>query len=181
MKNRKELIIAVLIIVSLFLLVGMLDKKEQEKEREMPISQEQSKEYVAYQMPISIEKETVKNTVPEIKGLKIYYPIFLSASQKYNVDVKLLISISALESGWGTSYYVKANNNIFGWCSGEMKFNSVDECINYVAEFISREYLNPQGMYYEGTSIDDIAKHYNENPQRWAEEAKEIYESLGGN
>lgn len=182
---------ALLIIISVIFIVGVFDKRQQKLEKDTYIQLEATSEKVeAIHTELNSEASPQENSEedtealpqPEIdlKGLAPYFDTFVSAGAKYNVDYKLLIAISALESGWGTSCYAKINNNIFGWCSGKMYFNSVDECIYYVAEFLAREYLSPTGMYYEGASIDDIAKHYNENPKNWAKEVKQIYEYLGG-
>ena len=183
---------ALLIIISALLIIGIFDKQQQKHEKEIykQLTEVESEKtgteiteknsYISTQESVEEVTETISEITLDLRGLAPYYETFISAGEKYNIDYKLLIAISALESGWGTSYYAIHNNNIFGWCSGKMYFNSVDECIYYVAEFLAREYLSPTGMYYEGASIDDIAKHYNENPKNWAKEVKQIYEYLGG-
>lgn len=172
----KALLILAFLILAI-IITGKLDENQAEKEKATYIQLEQ-----AYPIQTeAVKVEETPETIPDLKGLMSYYESFKNASQKYDIDINLLIAISALESGWGTSYYAQTNNNIFGWCSGEMRFNSVDECINHVAEFMATEYLSPTGMYYEGTGIEDIAIHYNESPQEWAREVKKIYENLGGN
>lgn len=184
---------ALLIIISV-IIVGAFEKKQQQHEedtyKQLEVTSESTETveakyteengYIPTQESVEEVTETISEITLDLRGLAPYYNTFVEAGNKYNVDYKLLIAISALESGWGTSYYAIHNNNIFGWCSGQQKFNSVEECIYYVAEFMSREYLNPNGMYYEGVGIDSIAIHYNENPQMWAKEVKHIYESLGG-
>jgi beta-N-acetylglucosaminidase len=181
----KRLITALLIISAIFI-VGVFEKNQHQHEAntytQIKIEETQTGLVgeTSAQDSFNQGTETITEITLDLRGLAPYYNTFVSAGAKYNVDYKLLISIAALESGWGESYYAKTNNNIFGWCSGEMYFNSVEECIYHVAEFLSREYLSPTGMYYEGADIDAIAMHYNENPQRWAKEVKQIYEYLGG-
>lgn len=180
-------IVAVMILLS-YCITGHNDKTQADKEYiqlgdNSNVSQTESiyideKSSESIQQSAATTKETISTVQINLQGLEPYRQAFINAGNKYGVDYKLLISIAILESGWGTSQYAIENNNIFGWCSGEMKFKSVEACINYVAEFISREYLSPGGMYFKGNSIDDIAKHYNENPSEWAEEIKKIYESL---
>jgi len=189
--SYKGSITALLIIISVIFLVGVFDKRQHKLEKDTYIQLEETSEkveeihteidsYISSQESIKEDTEAIPTFEVDLKGLAPYIDTFIDASNKYNVDYKLLISIAALESGWGESYYAKTNNNIFGWCSGEMYFNSVDECIYYVAEFLAREYLSPTGMYYEGVGIDSIAIHYNENPKNWAKEVKQIYKYLGG-
>lgn len=185
----KGSITALLIIISVIFIVGVFEKKQHQYETytQLEVSSAEAEEIhtevdsaAAPQENSKEDQEAIPTFEVDLKGLAPYYETFISAGEKYNIDYKLLIAISALESGWGTSYYAIHNNNIFGWCSGKMYFNSVDECIYYVAEFLAREYLSPTGMYYEDASIDDIAKHYNENPKNWAKEVKQIYKYLGG-
>lgn len=173
--------LAIVVVLLSIIIVSKLDNEQIEKE--INTYQELHYEKALYSVATDQTAEEIDKIIPTIttnlKGLEQYKSAFIKAGQQFGIDYKLLISIAILESGWGTSRYAIENNNIFGWCSGQQKFNSVEECIYYVAEFLSREYLNPSGMYYEGTSIDGIAKHYNENPQKWAEEVKYIYERLG--
>ena len=99
----------------------------------------------------------------QIKGLAPYANAFLQAEEQSGINAKLLIAISALESGWGTSELAKTNNNLFGWTSssGYASFNTVEECITYVAWFLKNEYLSPGGQYFEGYGVDNINVHYN--------------------
>ena len=168
--------LAIIIVLLSIIVVSKLDNKQ--------IKTETSTYYETrlYTVTSAPPAETVTEVVPtvqtDLKGLNQYKSAFISAGQKFGIDYKLLISIAILESGWGTSKHAVENNNIFGWNSGVTKFKSVEHCIYYVAEFLSREYLSPDGMYFEGYGIDSIAKHYNENPQKWAGEIKKIYGGL---
>ena len=169
--------LAIVIVLLSIIIVSKRDNKQIAKETST--YKELSYETQLYTIP---EKQTIKETIPpvqtDLKGLNQYKSAFIDAGQQFGIDYKLLISIAILESGWGTSRHAIENNNIFGWCSGRQKFKSVEQCIYYVAEFLSREYLSPNGMYFEGNGIDDIAKHYNEDPQKWAGEIKKIYGGL---
>ena len=172
--------LAIIIVLLSIMIVSKLDNKQ--IKTETSTYKELHYETRLYTVTSAPPAETVTEVVPtvqtDLKGLNQYKSAFISAGQKFGIDYKLLISIAILESGWGTSKHAVENNNIFGWNSGVTKFKSVEHCIYYVAEFLSREYLSPDGMYFEGYGIDSIAKHYNENPQKWAGEIKKIYGGL---
>ena len=172
--------LAIIVVLLSIIVVSKLDNKQ--IKTETSTYKELHYETRLYTVTSAPPAETVTEVVPpvqtDLKGLNQYKSAFINAGQQFGIDYKLLISIAILESGWGTSTHAIENNNIFGWNSGVTKFKSVEHCIYYVAEFLSREYLSPDGMYFEGNGIDDIAKHYNENPQKWAGEIKIIYGRL---
>lgn len=180
MTSYKGSVTAIVICLICWFIIGTFDSKQLKKETST--YKELHYETQLYAVPETPPAETVTEVIPtvqtDLKGLNQYKSAFIDAGQQFGIDYKLLISIAILESGWGTSKHAVENNNIFGWCSGRQKFKSVESCIYYVAEFLSREYLSPDGMYFEGNGIDSIAKHYNENPQKWAEEIKKIYGRL---
>lgn len=99
---------------------------------------------------------------------------FLAAEEKYGVNACFLAAIASLESGHGR--YCFKPNNIFGW-SGK-SFESVPECIDYVAEKLATNYLNPEGKYYKGGKISDIGKVYCPGREEWVIKVTGIYENL---
>ena len=106
----------------------------------------------------------------ELKGMAKYY---LAAEEKYGVNAVFLASVSALESGWGR--YCFRENNIFGY--GRNTFDSYEECIDFVASKISKNYLDEDGRYYSGTTIDAVNRYYN-GREAWAETVKSIFERM---
>ncbi len=80
---------------------------------------------------------------------------FFAAEQKYGVNCLFLISVAALESGWGTIMF--RPNNMFGF--GNRGFSSKEECIDYVARQISIYYFG-KGQYTPRT----INRTYAANP-----------------
>lgn len=190
MTHKQNAVAVVLMMLASILIVGIGDKIQQTKEakqyetyRQITIDDSNAE---SKQTSSQSDEETRTSSAyykheewhDQLKGLKPYIFDFQEAGRQFGIDYKLLVSIAALESGWGESHYAKANNNIFGWCSGEMKFESVRECIFHVAEFLKTEYLTPGGRYFEGYEIADIAIHYNENPPLWTSKVTEIYENL---
>lgn len=111
--------------------------------------------------------ELEENTLAPLSQYAFY---FIEAEQQTGVNAVFLASVAALESGWGTSDLAKDKNNLYGWTSnsGEMKsFNSVGQCILYVAENLKEHYLTPNGKYFNGYEVEDINKHYN-GREEWA-------------
>lgn len=99
---------------------------------------------------------------------------FLAAEEKHGVNACFLAAIASLESGHGR--YCFKPNNIFGW-SGK-SFESVPECIDYVAEKLATNYLDPEGKYYRGGTIADIGKVYCPGREEWVTKVTGIYEKL---
>lgn len=106
--------------------------------------------------------------------LKPLAATFIEAEEKYNVNAIALAAIAALESGWGR--YQFKDNNLFGF--GNKEFDSAEECILYVAQFIQENYLSPDGRYYGGgTKLKHINKAWN-GSQHWLTEVKSIAEDI---
>lgn len=99
---------------------------------------------------------------------------FAQAEDKYSVNAIFLMSMAKLESGNGTSYLAKEKNNLFGFnaidsdpINGAKTFRSQGESIAYVAQFLSENYLNEDGRFYNGISTDGVGKDYASDPD-WA-------------
>ena len=105
-----------------------------------------------------------------------YASNYITAENKYHVNVFFLIGLNALESGWGTSAIARGCNNLGGVCQSPShpsngcgsnsncafaKFNSLGDFIDYNASMLNNNYLTPGGSYYEGTSLTQVyTKHY---------------------
>lgn len=63
-----------------------------------------------------------------------------TAEQEYNVNGLYLLGIASLESGWGTSGLATKSNNIYGLVG--KKFNSVDDCSEYMGRLIRENYID---------------------------------------
>lgn len=92
-----------------------------------------------------------------LHDLKPLAPLFVQAQDKYGIDAVFLAAIAAEESGWGRHQFRK--NNVFGFYGPE--FESLDHCIDYVANFLLTKYLTPDGKYYKGTSVAAVNTYYN--------------------
>jgi hypothetical protein len=87
---------------------------------------------------------------------KVYSGVFLSESDRYDLDWRLLPSISFVETTGGKA---ARNNNLFGWDNGRSRFNSMVEGIRTVAYSLAN--LSP----YKDKDLDDILEAYNPNPE----------------
>lgn len=88
--------------------------------------------------------------------------LIYDTSQKYQINELFFCGIIALESGWGSSEKAIANNNY----TSQMKqgkliyFSSEAECIIATAESLRNNYLNEDGKYYNGTTINAVNERY---------------------
>ena len=83
---------------------------------------------------------------------------FLKAQEEYGVNAAFLASICIHESG-GTSNYAKNKNNVGGvrypGSTEFRRFNSVDECIMYMARLLKGNYID-KGL----TTISKVGAKY---------------------
>ena len=79
-------------------------------------------------------------------------PVFLEASDRYDLDWRLLPSLSFVESTGGKA---ARNNNLFGWDSGRAAFSSAAAGIHSVASSLAHSSL------YRDKDVDGILKTYN--------------------
>lgn len=92
---------------------------------------------------------------------------FYKAEQKYNVNGVFLAALGIHESGWGTSYLAKEKKNLFGYkaydrdpINSAQDFDTYEDCINTVAEALSKNYLTSSGSFYYGTTIEAVNTKY---------------------
>lgn len=108
-----------------------------------------------------------------LHDLKPLAPLFIQAQEKYGIDAVFLAAVAAEESGWGR--YQFRQNNIFGFYGPQ--FESLEHCIDHVANFLLREYLTPSGKYYKGTSVAAVNTYYN-GRDTWEEHVTSIMASI---
>ncbi|OIK16433.1 hypothetical protein BIV60_04820 [Bacillus sp. MUM 116] len=85
---------------------------------------------------------------------------FISAENKFGVNALYLAAHAIHESAFGTSNISLGKNNLFGYGAydaapffGAYHFPSVEACINYVAQKMKADYLNPNGTHFEGAFL----------------------------
>ncbi len=90
---------------------------------------------------------------------------FVSYADKYNLDWRLVASISGVESTFGKR--IPSNSyNAYGWNNGNYYFNSWPESIEHVSKALREKYIN-DGL----TSINDVGTRYAVSPD-WAWKVK---------
>lgn len=81
-----------------------------------------------------------------------FAPVFLSVSDRYRIDWRLLPSLSFIESTGGKA---ARGHNVFGWANGARKFQSVEHAIETVGERLGNS------DWYRGKSVRQILRTYN--------------------
>lgn len=90
-----------------------------------------------------------------------------NAEDEFSINAVFLMAIIRLESGNGTSWLAYNNNNLGGVSNGKSyrKFETKEQCVLYMAQLLSEEYLDENGLWYGGGSTTkDINKYYCELP-----------------
>ena len=94
---------------------------------------------------------------------------FSRAEQEYGVNALFLISICEFESANGTSSLARNRNNLAGlggsgnWAS----FSSFEDCVEYLAELLSSEYLNPDSSFFHGFTTKGVCQTYCGGSPHW--------------
>lgn len=90
---------------------------------------------------------------------------FIDAGNKFGVNALYLAAHAIHESGYGTSNISLGKKNLFGYGAydaapfiGAYRFSSVAACINYVAQKMKSDYLNPNGTHFEGPFLGYLTK-----------------------
>ncbi|MGG1398818.1 SH3 domain-containing protein [Bacillus salipaludis] len=85
---------------------------------------------------------------------------FINAGNKFGVNALYLAAHAIHESAFGTSSISLGKNNLFGYGAydaapffGAYRFPSIEDCINYVAQKMKADYLNPNGTHFEGAFL----------------------------
>jgi len=112
----------------------------------------------------SLERFFRRASCPALK----YAKAFLEAADRYDLDWRLLPSISYVESSGGKS---APRNNLFGWDSGRAQFASPAASIHEVGYQLSYSAL------YRDKNTDGILATYNSNAD-YAERVKLVMRSI---
>jgi len=99
---------------------------------------------------------------------KDYSVDFIAAAERYDLDWRLLPSISYVESTGGKS---AKNNNLFGWNCGRTGFASISESIHEVARRLGRSPL------YRFKNLDQLLATYNPTGD-YAQKVKSVMQRI---
>lgn len=98
---------------------------------------------------------------------------FIEAQNAYGVNAQYLVAHAIIESAWGTSYFARNRNNLFGYeaytsnPNAAAIFRSVEYDINFQAWFVRNDYLDPNGSFYNGANLNGMNVDYATDPY-WA-------------
>lgn len=99
---------------------------------------------------------------------KAFAHVFLSEADQYDLDWRLLPSISWVETTGGKA---ARNNNLFGWNCGRAEFTSMSEGIRTVAYFLSH------ASQYKDKDLDEVLETYNPNAE-YSRKVKSVMERI---
>ena len=97
-----------------------------------------------------------------------YADVFLEAADRYDLDWRLLPSLSYVESTGGKQ---APNNNLFGWDSGRARFDSPAQSIHQVGYRLAYSNL------YRDKALDEILTTYNPNAE-YAQKVKSVMRQI---
>jgi hypothetical protein len=93
-----------------------------------------------------------------------YSDVFIEAADRYELDWRLLPSLSYVESTGGKQ---ARNNNLFGWDSGRAQFATPTEGIHHVGYWLANSNL------YRDKSLDELLETYNPSAE-YAQKVKSV-------
>lgn len=104
----------------------------------------------------------------ELEGLG---EAFYAIEQNNGVNGVFALAVAQCESGHGTSYLARAQNNIFGLdpYNGGMSFASKEDCIAYFGRLIQKHYFG-NGLY----TIEDINDMYDPTSTAWSTKVSQL-------
>ncbi len=97
-----------------------------------------------------------------------YAAVFLEAADAYELDWRLLPSISYIESTGGKA---ARNNNLFGWDAGRAQFSTPSAGIHAVGYRLSHSEL------YRDKGLDELLTTYNPN-EEYADRVKSVMQRI---
>lgn len=112
-----------------------------------------------------------------LEGLGYYYK-YLEATE--GINAVALMSISILESNWGKSPIAVDKNNILSWTayddspySSATYFNSKADCLVQCTPTLCKNYLETDGKYYHGTTLNAVNVNYSSSDS-WASQVAQL-------
>lgn len=91
---------------------------------------------------------------------------FVAYADKYNLDYRLVPSISGVESTFGKQIPYNSYN-AYGWVNGNYNFKSWPDSIGVVSETLRKEYIDKKAA-----SVDKIARRYAPPSTTWGYNVK---------
>jgi peptidoglycan hydrolase CwlO-like protein len=110
---------------------------------------------------------------------------FIDAGRRNGVNPLYLVAHAIEESAFGNSQIARGKNNLFGIAAYDSNpdaarsFSSFQACIDFEAQFVRQDYLDPQGAFYHGSTLRGMNVSY-ATDRRWASNIAAIYLTLPG-
>ena len=129
---------------------------------------------------------TVEHLDSILKGTELYGlgKSYKKAEEVYDVNALALTFLTVHESEWGRSRFAKERNNIAGHKAYDSNpdaaqhFSTKEECIMTVAKNLSKNYLVPNGKWFNGYNLQGV-NHYYASDDEWAIKiARLMYNSI---
>lgn len=131
-------------------------------------------------LPSNVTAALLDETMLAGTGLAGLGGAFVDVEAKYRGPNALIAAAHAwLETGGGTSNFFRERNNLFGigaWDSDPnraTRFRSKQECIDWYAGYVTRQYLHPDGGLYNGPTLAGMGKKWASDPL-WADKIVRI-------
>ncbi|WP_410491886.1 S-layer homology domain-containing protein (plasmid) [Bacillus thuringiensis] len=109
---------------------------------------------------------------------------FIHAQNEYGVNALYLASHAILESGYGKSEIAYRKHNLFGlraYDGDPFKYAkylpTYGDSISYNASYVRKNYLEKDGLYYNGSTLTGMNVMYASDP-KWSEKIANIMERM---
>lgn len=92
--------------------------------------------------------------------------LFIEAEKTFGVNAQYLVAHAIIESAWGTSYFARNRDNLFGYEAyttnpdAAATFRSIEYDINFEGWFVRNEYLSASGQWFNGPNLDGMNVDY---------------------
>lgn len=115
-----------------------------------------------------------------------FFQTLVDAESKYGINALFTLAHADIESAHGNSFLAKDRNNLFG-------FNAIDSdpgqaasyasqaaSVDYYASFLSKYYLTPGAVYFNGTTPHGVFVKYSSSHDSEAQSVVGLMNQLGG-
>ena len=149
--------------------------KAKESENEYVVFTEKNINTTDMRKKSKLDEKTLAEYMKNFPALSGIEEALIETQDDYGVNAILILAIVRLESGNGKSSIAKSKNNLgglVGWDNSVRVYKSFDsksDCVEYMAELLSENYLSEDGKYFSGYTLGDIAQRYSSSPDKWTE------------
>lgn len=112
------------------------------------------------------------------------FQAFVNSENEFGISSLFMLAHAAVESAWGTSYYSKTRNNLFGFNAYDSNpdqassYASQGASIRFYANFLKEYYLTPGAIYFAGTTPHGVFVHYSSSHDSEANTVVSIMNAL---